>query len=228
MLIQIAPSPSAPVSPWTNLVFSGVVAAALTVFLNFYLAIVEGRRKRATEDRQFAANRALNAVALLRQAFFSAKTEVRYLLLAYSNIEDARTRAHIRLGVPYASKDAYDIDESFEREKHARLELFNQRGSDLEALAESALDILNVDFIPAVLMARMHKIYSGFKGTWPRGRENERIKFYEDQYGVISETLKEVELAAQLYARQSEPWDHFTFLHKTGKVLRRWTNRTYL
>lgn len=90
--------------------------------------------------RQFRAGRVLDAVSQVRRAFFSAETEVRYLILEYKNIDHDEADTQSRMDPQHHKQ--FDVRFDFASRRGAALRLFNQRGKDIESATKTAITTL--------------------------------------------------------------------------------------
>lgn len=182
--------------PFLSIIGGGLAAALVTILFNVYWDRRKEKRAEEWEFRRYRANLVRGAAFGLMDAFFSAKTEIDYLvstletLLGALQQLDAQADTIVRqqggpqLTVPMLEQRKAELMQPFhtynQQQVGLRWNQYEQKVKDLEAKAESYLNVLK-PLLPDDLNADIAALFDSLTAdyVWDLPHAKERLELFK-------------------------------------------------
>jgi hypothetical protein len=184
--------------PLLGFLGGGLVAAVLTIFFNVWWDRKKERSAQDWEFRRYRANLVHGAAFGLMDAFFAAKTEIDYLVGTLGTLSAALEQVNFQVDAIVRQQGGPSLTVAeLERKKnellqpvrafnqqqvHLRWSQYEQKVKDLEAKAQSYLNVLG-PLVPADLNEEMGTLMAALSADypWDLPHAKERLRLFNDR-----------------------------------------------
>jgi hypothetical protein len=195
--------------PLLSVIGGGLAAAVLTIIFNVYW---DRRKQKLTEDwefRRYYANQVHIGTFGLMEVFFSAKTEINFLVATLESLlgilgqlaaqADAivRQQGGPQLTVAELEQRKAQLLEPFQNYNQQQVNLrwgqYEQKAKDSQAKAEAYLTVLQ-PLVPASLYAQILALFQTLSApfVWDLPHAKEKFKLFEDSLPELNRILEQL------------------------------------
>jgi hypothetical protein len=183
--------------PWLSVIGGGLAAALVTIGFNVWWDKQKQKQSEDWEFRRYQANQVHFSTFGLIEVFFSAKTELYFLVstletllaslnqLAFQADAIVRQQGGPQLTVADLEQRKAQLLQPFQTYNAQQVSLrwnqFEQKTKDLQAKAEAHLNVLR-PLVPSALYEQILALYGKFspRWVWDLPHAQERLKLYEE------------------------------------------------